>query len=393
MTNIIDLTAVRQDRAEATDFVLGLDRAGLRLRYPGLNPIEKGGKLYLYHRATKIAIKARPIGSPEFDAEYKAAEDKGRRANKPKPGTLALCFDTFHEAARFKRLAPRTKAEYEAAMAYAREAAEHIDVVKFTPRDVIAMIERCAEKKWRKFANDLYCVVKLALDEAILDDVIKKNPARVKGVSRIPRPRNLPVANRVWFPDERKVVLDEAKPFEALKLVASIVMYTGMRHGDALKLSELDYDGVCIRFAQNKTEKPMRIPVHPALKAILDPVMATRREARAAGRPIPLRLVVGVGGQPYTETGFHTMWQRFIRRLKAESKVAPHITLHGLRHSAAVCLAEAGASQEMIRALLGHKSFRASHIYTAQAKEDGLIAEGVDRLYPEDRPGGEHDSN
>lgn len=379
MTKIVELSAVRQERAAASD------RAELTRRFPGLNFIDKNGKLYVYHRATKTAIKA-PIGSPEFQAAYDAAEGKTRE--RPKPGTLAECFAAFRETRRFKGLAARTRREYEDAMRWAQRAAEVIQITNFTPRDVIAMLDRCAEVKWFKFANDLYCVLKLALDEAVIDQVIAVNPARVKGVSKISRPKHLPTANRVWFPDERKAVLDEATG--AIEVVVGVAMFTGMRHGDVLDLTEADYDGVCVRFAQNKTAQPMKIPVHPRLKAILDPLVAARRKARAAGLDIDPRLVLGVNGQPYTETGFHTMWQRFIRRLKQEGKVGQGVTLHGLRHSAGTYLAEAGMSQETIKALLGHKSFRASHIYTAQAKQDRLIATAVENLYPEDR---ERDGN
>lgn len=397
MSKIIDLTAARRDRAVAAlspawqaALAPGVDRARLTTLYPGLNAIEKNGKIYAYHRKSKTALKTRPIGSPEFQIEYDAAEGKPRAAERPRPGTLAECFAAFRATKRFKALALRTRKEYEAAMRWAKPAAERIQIVSFTPRDVIAMLERCAEVKWFKFANDLYAVLKLALDEAVIDQVISVNPARVKGVSKIARPKDLPVANRIWLPEERRTVLDARRalgdPEDAILILVGVCMYTGMRHGDALCLAETDYDGASLRFIQNKTATAMRIPVHPVLKAILDPLIAARRERRENGVAVEsLWLVTGVRGQPYSATGFHTMWQRFVRKLKAADKVGPHLTLHGLRHSAGTYLAEVGVSQEVIKALLGHKSFRASHIYTAQANQDRLIAQAVERLYPEDR--------
>lgn len=49
--------------------------------------------------------------------------------------------------------------------------------------------------------------------------------------------------------------------------------------------------------------------------------------------------------------------------------------LHGLRHTAGVTLAEAGCTNEQIRAVLGHRSFEQSQVYVQQVQQEILASE------------------
>ena len=355
-----------------------IDRTALRAAYPGLQFTVAKGNLYVYERATKTPIKARPIGSPAFNAEVKRAR-QSRPNDRSQPGTLAACIELYRQSGDYRSLSPRSRKDYDGVLYWVREAAHQILLRKFTPGDVKRMIERAAELKKRHFANYLLVVLRLVLDHAVLESWIERNPARVEGIKKIRRPRDMPEANRPWWEREREVVLAEATG--GVQATIAIAMFTGMREGDALRLSEPHYDGAWLRWNQGKTGELVEMPVHPRLKAILDPIVEARRQARDRGDPAPLRLVTGIGGRPYTNDGFRSMMWRLITRLEREGKVEPGLTFHGLRHTAAIHLAEAGASQEQIMAFLSHKTAAMSHHYTRRAGQRRLAA-AVAVLYP-----------
>jgi integrase len=361
------------------------DLAALRERYPTVKFVTAKGTHYAYDRATMTPIKARPFGSPAFEAETKRAAGVDRPSDHPLPGTLAAAIDAYRGARSYRaELSERTRKDYDERLHWIREAAKRIDLRKFKPADVEKMIERAADLKGWHWANYLLTVLRLVLDKAVLNDWVERNPARVEGIKKIRRPRGKPKANPPWPREAREVVLSEATG--GVLATLAIGMFTGMREGDVLRLTEQDYDGRFLRWVPRKTDDaddPMDIPVHPRLKAILDPIIVARCAAREAGDVAPLRLVTGVNGRPYTDDGFRTMLWRLMTRLEREGKIPTGLTFHGLRHSVGTYLAETGASQEIIMAILNHKTLAMSALYTARANKKRLASAAVAMLYPE----------
>jgi integrase len=58
------------------------------------------------------------------------------------------------------------------------------------------------------------------------------------------------------------------------------------------------------------------------------------------------------------------------------------LTFHGLRHTAATTLAELGANQHEIAALLGHRSLVMAALYSAEADREKLGEAAIIRLNP-----------
>lgn len=73
----------------------------------------------------------------------------------------------------------------------------------------------------------------------------------------------------------------------------------------------------------------------------------------AAPRRSPI-IVVGARGNPFTESGFRARVFKLIRELRDAGRVAPGMTIHGLRTTTATMLAEAGADTQTIMAITGH---------------------------------------
>ena len=111
---------------------------------------------------------------------------------------------------------------------------------------------------------------------------------------------------------------------------------------------------------QGKTGDPVRLPVAQRLKAILDEALAARPHDSVEH----LQLVLNQRGRPYKPDGFRTMLWRLIHGLEVAGKVMAGLTFHGLRHTAATTLAELGANQHEIAALLGHRSLVMAALYS-----------------------------
>ena len=150
--------------------------------------------------------------------------------------------------------------------------------------------------------------------------------------------------------------------------IATAVMlgaHLGQREGDVLRLTWAQFDGEAVTLRQSKTGEQLVVPAHPELVAYLE-----RLPRIELGT-----IVVGARGRPLTGNGFRTLFQR----QRAAAGVSG-ITFHGLRHTAAQALAEAGCSEAEIRAVLGHRTSQMASHYTRRADQARLAGAAVERL-------------
>lgn len=72
-------------------------------------------------------------------------------------------------------------------------------------------------------------------------------------------------------------------------------------------------------------------------------------------------------GEAFTESGFRASFFKLLRRLEAAGTVKSGLTVHGLRHTAATMLADAGCSTREIMAVTGHRTEAMVALYTEGA--------------------------
>ena len=126
----------------------------------------------------------------------------------------------------------------------------------------------------------------------------------------------------------------------------------GMREGDVVKALRSAYDGHSIQWKQRKTGEDIYLFAPKKLKEELD------KSDKGS-----LYLVSRIDGGPYTQSSFRTMFFNRIRLLKDQGKLGNNLTFHGLRHTAAKNLAEAGCDTRDIAAVLGHKTDSMAKMY------------------------------
>jgi integrase len=109
-----------------------------------------------------------------------------------------------------------------------------------------------------------------------------------------------------------------------------LVLFSGLRKGDALMLLKSSVRDGRIWRKTGKTGQEVSIPLHPDLKRILD--------ESPVHHAIPL--VATANGTPWTVSGFNSSFIKAIARLEAAGKIESGVTFHGLRHTCGTLLVE-----------------------------------------------------
>jgi len=171
----------------------------------------------------------------------------------------------------------------------------------------------------------------------------------------ISRPRPQHRLPNVLSKDEVKRILDSVRN-EKHKLMLSLVYGCGLRRSEVLELTPEDIDRdrklICIR--QSKGFKDRLVPLSDRLIKLVD-------EYLLHYKPDGYLFEGQARGSKYSPESLEKIFRTAYERAGINKK---NITLHGLRHSYATHLLEAGTDLRYIQALLGHKSSRTTEIYT-----------------------------
>jgi integrase len=157
---------------------------------------------------------------------------------------------------------------------------------------------------------------------------------------------------------------DEIAQFEAAhpigskpRLALALLLYTAQRRSDVVKMGRQHIRDGVLTVKQQKTGKPLAIPVHPHLQTVLD---ATPSEH--------LTFLVTATGKPYGGNAFSEQFRNWCDAAGLPTRCK----VHGLRKAACRRLAEAGCSANEIMAISGHATMKELVRYTAAADQARL---------------------
>ncbi len=171
----------------------------------------------------------------------------------------------------------------------------------------------------------------------------------------ISRPRPQHRLPNVLSKEEVKRILESVRN-EKHKLMLSMVYGCGLRRSEVLELTPGDIDRdrklICIR--QSKGFNDRLVPLSDKLVRMVD-------EYLIHFKPVNYLFEGQVIGSRYSPESLEKVFRTAYENAGINKK---DITLHGLRHSYATHLLEAGTDLRYIQALLGHKSSRTTEIYT-----------------------------
>jgi integrase len=241
----------------------------------------------------------------------------------------------FQHTEEFRRLAPRTQADY-------KEIIDKKIEPEFGDLPIAALTEKACRgifKEWRdrlaiksrRQADYAWVLLARILAVALDRGWVDANPCERGGRLYSGNRRD-----KIWSLDDEFAFLDKAP--QHLHLPLTLALWTGQREGDLLRLPWSAFDGAHIRLRQSKTGARVAIPVGSPLKAALN---ATPRRS-----PIVL---LNTDNQPWTEDGFRSSWRKACKKAGITG-----VTFNDLRGTAVTRLAIAGCTEAEIAAITGH---------------------------------------
>lgn len=322
------------------------------------------GSVHYYHRVAKIRLPDE-YGSPEFAEAWAAAErsTKTAAARSDAPGTFADLCAAFEASDDWHALADRTRADYGKVKAWLLSAGAARGFTReLTHERAERILDRASrETNWR-FAVYVLQYCRRLWNWSQEKAARKKrwgegNPWRDIKPPKRPREIASRDANRPWLPEEIAAVLDRA-PIGLRR--AYVLGACGFDGGTMLGLTWSDYDegrGVFADQARNKTGVGGYTIVYPPLRPYLE-----------GGDKPSASIVTNAAGAPFANVNtLQTRSSEFLRGLAAEGVVGEGLTLHGLRHTLAKAIADAGADLRAIQAALRHSTARMSLKYSDKA--------------------------
>ena len=143
------------------------------------------------------------------------------------------------------------------------------------------------------------------------------------------------------------------------RLVLELLYATGIRVSElcGLDIDDVDRSRLLVRVL-GKGAKERSVPYGQPAEESLDAWLRRGRPVLATARSGPALLLGARGGrlQPTTARGVVSRY--------AQAAGLPHVSPHGLRHSAATHLLEGGADLRSVQELLGHAALSSTQIYT-----------------------------
>ncbi len=314
----------------------------------------------------KVRLHHEP-GTPEFDAEYRAALEarpktpEKRAVGQVVPGSLHAACIAYYGSAEFKRMAPRSQQVRRLILDHLQEAHGTKPVNRLEPHHVRKLRDDKAETP--EAANSILKALRAVFRHAVATKLMPSNPAEA-----VPYIQTGSEGFHTWTIEE-VCQFEERWPVGSKpRLALALLLYTGVRRSDAVQLGQQHIRDGHLHFLvqKNRTRKPVRLvlPIVPELARII-----------AATPTGELSFLTSEWKRPYTVDSFGNRFRGWAR-----AAGLPHCTPHGLRKAAAVRLAELGCSAHEIMAVLGHATLKEAARYTAKAEQRRLAASAFARM-------------
>jgi integrase len=332
---------------------------------------DRHGKIRRYFRRRgqrSIPLPGLP-GSIEFMQAYQAAL---AIVSPPPPspkhviaGSLAAVAAGYFRSADFANLSPSSQRSYRVALKPILAAHGH-RLVRELPKEAARHIIEDIGAARPGMANLTRSVLSKVIAYAIDTGVRADNPFAGLKPYRLGTYHTWTDAEIAQF--ERRWPLGTRE-----RLAFALLLYTGQRGGDVVKMLRSDIVDGRIRVAQDKARKgttnELMIPIHPALARALQ-----------AGPVVGMtHIITDARGKPLR--GLTELIEAAVERAGLPARCVAH----GLRKAALRRLAEHGSTTKEIAAVSGHRSLAEIERYTARADQAGLAQSAIAKLPDEDK--------
>jgi integrase len=305
----------------------------------------------------RIRIRA-TFGTPDFDVEYQAALNATPRPVKggTPAGSIAWLIERYQETTAWTKLSRASQRQRQNMLAQVIKAAGNRPFTDITKLSLEAARDRRTAAQGRKFLDVMRGLLRWA---------VKAGIANVDPTAGVANPRAEKTAGfHVWSEDDVAVYEARWSIGTRQRVWLDVLLYTGLRRGDAVKLGRQHVrDGVAT-LKTEKTDTEVTLPILPVLS-----------ETLASGPCGDLAYIAGESGRPLTKESFGNLFRKACRAAGLENRSA-----HGLRKAAATRAANAGATVAQLEAIFGWSGGTMAALYTRAADRRRLAIDAMHKL-------------
>lgn len=308
-------------------------------------------------KKTRIRIRAE-YGTPEFESEYQAAlrGEVIRTKGKFTASSLGWLVERYRESAAWSGLSQATRRQRENILKHILAMAGMQPINRIDRKAIVAGVDR--RRSHPNAAGHFVKTMRGLFRWAVASDFAAADPTI--GV-KPPRPRT--DGFHVWT-EEECAAYEQRWPLGTREYVAfAVLLYTGLRRGDAVRLGRPHVRNGVARIRTEKTGETVTIPLLAPLQAALD-----------AGPIGELTFISGDRGKPLTKAAFGTWFGQACQAAGVPGRA------HGLRKAGATRAAENGATVAQLEALFGWRGGGMASLYTRKANRERLAMDAADKL-------------
>jgi len=323
---------------------------------------DRHGKTRLYYRVKSIGGKRIPLrgpeGSKEFLDDYRAAAGGGKATTRTGSESLRRLVADYYTSAKYKTMSAVWRRARRRILD--RFCEQHGDkrYAHLEPRHINKIRDAMADRPGA--ANNLLKALQVVFNHAVANGCVRHNP--VTGVERL-RPKNRD-GFHAWTMEEVERYERRHPVGTMARLALALLLYTGQRRGDVVKMGRQHVSQGWLRVRQGKTGAALEIPIHNDLRALIDTTETG-----------DLAFLVTSHGKPFSVNGFGNWFRK-----RCDEAGLPHCAAHGLRKACATRLADSGASAHEIMAITGHATLSEVQRYTRAAQQKLLARRAGERM-------------
>lgn len=320
-------------------------------------------RYYFRYHGQKFKLPGK-VGSVEFLDAYAAYLAKvesgtlGRNNLGYFKGSIGWVIEKFLGMEDgFAKLKPGTRRNYRRWLDTIKREIGQFPIDNLTPVAVRAMRDSIRLKSAPTTADACVMVVSVLWQFAIefCQLPLGHNPAH--GVARVHTEKK---SHKPWPGHVIDKALIASDPI--LRLALYLLLHTGQREGDVIRMKWDDIRGDEILVVQEKTGTKVWIPLHRDLRVLLDQTPHASQFILNSSR-----------GTPFASSqSLYEKIKNTLRRI-GEGDYVPH----GLRATAAVRLIEAGCSEDQAAAVSGHRDLNVLRNYVRGANQAKLARQAI----------------
>lgn len=248
---------------------------------------------------------------------------------------------------------------------------------------------RLAQGVGKSTVAKTYRILHAIFATAVDDDLIRRNPCRIKGAGQ-DKAEERPTATL----DQVFAIAEAIQP--RYRLMILLATFAQLRFGELIALQrgsiDLDTMELRVRRATAEMEDGTQIDDDPKSDAGKRPISLPKglrddvvNHLKTYAQPGSNgRLFLGSQGGIPRRRNFNRVWHKALKDARIPAEMGLH--LHDLRHTGSTWSAQSGATLKELMARIGHASTRAAMIYQHATRDrDHAIAAALDALIEEAR--------